>query len=371
MTAAARSGQEDEQLHQGQALSDNRPTRYQRPPKTEFDYGRVIKENLSLVWRHKFLWFFGLFSGTASALGGWSCDYNSYVTTPGESESESAREIADSILQWLQDHLTLIITIAVASLAISILLWLWSILCHGAVVASVRDIHRDEPVNFASAFQRGKSNFRSLFPYMLLVALLPLLIILALTAVGVLIYLLLTAMGSIGEAVGIAVLALLGAAAFATMVSTLGFFAVLGIGPVLMIVAFLIFNLGSRFVVLSDQRPVAALKNGARLLLENLSKGAMLFIISVGVSIGSTIVMVFVGALAAIPAIIAWIFAFGAGISAGGIVIASLLSLPPLIVGLLFTAALNTYFTSFWTDSWMLFTGEKKHETKEQVGRSG
>jgi hypothetical protein len=350
-------------------LSNLKPTRYKRPPKSEFDYGQVIKDNLSLVWRHKFLWFFGLFAGTASAFGGWSCDYNSYFTEPGQEETESAREMADALVEWLQDHLTLIITIAVISIVISIVIWLWSIFCHGAVVASVRDINRKQPVSFRSAYEHGRENFRNLFPYMLLMAALPLLVLIAFFAIGVLIYILLTTLGTVGEAVGIILVSLVGAIAFATMVTTLGFFAVLGFGPVLALTYFLVFNFGSRSVVLSGLRPVAALKDGARLMLENLSKVAMLFIISVGISIGSTIAMVFAAGLASIPAIVAWFLTYDAGMPLGGIVASILLTLPPLIAGLLFTAALNTYFTSYWTDTWMLFAGDKQQAKQKQKPR--
>lgn len=333
---------------------------YQPPRGNTFDYGQVIKDNLSLVWRHKFLWFFGLFAGTASALGGWSCDYNSYITVPGQSDSDSAREIADSLVAWIQDHLALIVAIMVAGFIIAALLWLWSVFCHGAVVASVSDIYHGKAVDFRGAARHGQRNFRKLLRYMLLASLIPLLTALALSAIVALIYFLLTALGEPGAIAGTILLFIVGAAVAATVLSTLGLFAAFGLWPVAAIAFFLIFNLGSRSVVLADARPVAALKHGGRLLFENITRASMLFIISVGISIGATIVMVFAGLMSAIPAAAAWIFTYNAGMPVGGIIVASLLSLPPLIVGLVFVAALNTYFAAFWTDSWMLFTGDKQ-----------
>lgn len=339
------------------------PTRYKRHGGTEVDYGRVIKDSLALVWRNKYLWFFGLFSGSATAFSGWSCDYNSYVTTPGEDESVAAREIADSLVEWLQAHLTLIITLVVIALVVALATWLWSILCHGAVVASVRDIHRGEPVGFRGAFTHGRKNFRKLLPYMLLWAALPLLIFIAAAALVALIYFILSALGQTGTVIGVILLLLLGAALFAVTVPTLGMFALLGVWPVAAIFVFLVFSLGSRSVVLDGDRVIPAVNNGARLLFNNLSRAALLFLITVGISIGASIAFVFAVMMAAIPAIAAWIFTFSEGMPATGIIISVLLTMAPLVSVLLFTAALNTYMTVFWTDVWMLLKGEKRHET--------
>lgn len=347
------------------------PTRYKRPDSLALDYGRVIKDSLALVWRHKYLWFFGLFSGSASAFGGWSCDYNSFVTTPGQDESAAAGEIADSLATWLQAHLTLIITLVVIGLVLALAAWLWSILCHGAVVASVRDIHRGETVGFRGAFIHGRQNFRKLLPYMLLWAALPLAILLAFGVLVTVIYILLSAIGQAGTIIGVILLVLLGAALVAATVPTLGMFALLGIWPVAAIFIFTVFNFGSRSVVLDGKRTIAAVKDGARLLFNNLSRAALLFLITVGISIGASIAFVFAAMMAAIPAVVAWIFTYSAGMPVTGVIIAVLLTLVPLVTGLLFTAALNTYMTAFWTDVWMLFKGERRHEAAvagEQAG---
>ncbi|RJQ42345.1 MAG: hypothetical protein C4534_10565 [Gaiellales bacterium] len=335
-------------------------TRIYQPPGGEFDYGQVIKDSASLVWRNRFLWFFGLFAGTTSAFGGWSCDYNSYVTAAGDDEASSADEVAGAIVAWLQDHLALVITIAVSLIVLGVILWLWSVFCHGAAIATVRDISLGRPAGFRSALSHGRRNFRLLLPYMLLAAAIPLLAALALAALGALAFLLLSTGHDATELAGALLIGFAALAALAATVSTLGFLAALGLWPVLAVGAFLLFSLGSRAVVLDGLRPLAALRNATSLLLDNLSRSLMLFAISVGISIGATIVAAFAGLLTAIPAVLAWSHVYTSGWSAGGVVIASLLTLPPLVTGLLFTAALNTYFAAYWTEARMLFSGEKK-----------
>ena len=53
--------------------------------------------------------------------------------------------------------------------------------------------------------------------------------------------------------------------------------------------------------------------------------------------------------LTAIPAGIAWFFAYSADWSLASIVLASSLTLIPLVAIILATAVMNTYFTTFWT----------------------
>ena len=342
---------------------------YKSPPGGEIDYGRVIKDNLALVRRHRFLWFFGLFAGTTSAIGGWSCDYNSYVTVPGQDETVSAGEIVDTIGSWIQNHLGLIITIVIIGVVVSVLVWLWSVFCHGAVVATVRDINLGREVSFATALTQGKRNFRRLLPYMLLIVLLPVLLSLMILVLGAAAYIVITSSNDAAVMIGGLLLGLAGLIVASAMISTLGLLAFLGLAPVLAVATFLLFNLGSRAVVLDGLRPVAALKNAGRLLCDNLASSAMLFIISVGIGIGCTIVMIFAALLASIPTLLAWVVTYQAGWPLGGIIIASLLSLPPLIVGLLFTAGLNTYFAAYWTDVRMLFSGAKQQSREHQADR--
>lgn len=341
---------------------------YKTPHGREVDYGQVMRDNLSQVWRHKSLWFLGLFSGTASALGGWSCDYNEYVTVPGQDEDATARGAAESITGWMQDHLSLVVTVALLAVLLGVLLWLWSVFCHGAVIASARDAHRGEPAGFRRAIDHGKRNFRPLLPYSLLVTAIPLVALFALAAAAASIFFLLASGNAALITAGGLLSGAIGLATISTVLSTLGLLGFFFLVPVAAVAAFILFNLGSRAVVLEGMRPIAALRDAASLLFDNLTSAAMLFIISVGISIGTTIVMMFAVLMAAIPALLAWGWAYSSGWTLPSLLAAGLLSLPPLLVGLVFVAGLNTYFTFYWTDARMIFSGEKKQKVPARPG---
>ena len=97
--------------HEGLPISSFRLVKaYPHPPRDSIDFGKIMSGSWRLVWRHKFLWFFGLFAGGSTSLGGWNCNYSSDSgSTPGTSFPRSDFDL--EIRNWISSHLTLIVVV--------------------------------------------------------------------------------------------------------------------------------------------------------------------------------------------------------------------------------------------------------------------
>lgn len=320
---------------------------YKPPPKKPFEYGDLIAGSFRLVWRHKFLWFFGLFAGTGSSIGGWNCNFT----------SDFSSEVPGDVSDWVSDHLTLILSLVAAAVLAGILLWLWSILCQGAVIKSVRDIRRGQTIRFGDAFRNGRESFGRLLLFNLFLFILGLGIAVILTAVIVFL-IFLAASGETGEIIVGVIGSLFFMAVTVLLIMSFGYLAICTawiVGPILL--TLLIFY-SIRAVVLEGLRPVAALKRGLGIMLDNLTRSLLLYLVSVGLSIGAVIAIGFASLLMAIPGAIAWILTINADFPLTGIIISSLLSLPLPVLLVLAASVMNTYFATYWTDIYLIFTRE-------------
>jgi len=315
---------------------------YPHPPRRNIDYSRLMSDTWRLVWRHKFLWFFGFFAAGSTSIGGGNFDYSSSSQQNGRgAQSSTSRQIED----WVTAHLTLLLILAAAAVVLLILLWLWSIVCRGAVIGSVRDRRRDKPISFGSAFSRGRESFWRLLLFDLFLLLLVVCLMVILLALILMVVFLAAAAGDAGRVI----LVLLGL----WLLTFIGF----GMGylfccallflPWILISTIVIF--ATRAVVLESLRPMAALRRSFRLIMDNLTHVLFLFLISVGLSIAAAIIMVMAGGVSAIPAIIAWVVAYNQSWTVLTIVIASVLLILPLTVFIVAAALMNTYFTAYWT----------------------
>jgi hypothetical protein len=331
---------------------------YLPPPKKAFDYSELVTGALRLVWRHKYLWFFGLFAGTGTSLGGWNFGYSGNFSNGNTSER---------ITDWIHAHLTLIVTLALAAFTVAVILWLWSIICQGAVIRTVRDIRQGETTSFGSAFRRGRDIFGRLLLFYLLLALIFFGIGIIVTALIVLLVFL-AATGDAGAAIVALVTSVLGLMAVGLMISSFGylFFCTSFIaGPLLLA---LLLNYAIRALVLENRKPVRALRRGFRVLVDNLSRSLLLFLMSMGLSIAAAIGIIFALTIAAVPAGLGWLLAYGLDFSIPAIIIASLLSVPFPVVAILGAAISNTYFTVYWTDAYLMLTDTIDAGTRTEKG---
>lgn len=320
---------------------------YIPPAKKPFEYGELVTGAFRLIWRHKFLWFFGLFAGTGSSLGGWNCNSPS----PGDGAAFPT-EAAD----WVDAHLVLLLSILAAVVVLGIILWLWSILCQGAVIKSVRDIRLGQPASFGAAFRNGRESFGRLLLLYLFLFLLGVGIAVIIMAVAVLLIFLAEA-GTVGEVVSSVITTLLILMVVGLMLTSFSYLLLCTAFIVLPLLVMLVLTFSIRAAVLEGLRPIAALSRGVKILLANLSRSLLLFLLTLGLSIGAGIAIAFITFVVAIPSLIAWIATYNMGMPLPWIIISSLLFVPALAALITAAALTNTYFATYWTDVYLQFTG--------------
>lgn len=321
---------------------------YPHPPRRSIDFSKLMGDTWRLVWRYKFLWFFGLFAGgsnTFSGGGNFDFDSGSNDVTPSGNGRAKADDTGQEILDWINAHVALVIIIVAAVIAMFILLWLWSIICRGAVIGSARDSRQQQDISFRSAFARGRESFGRLLLFDLFLFLLTvcLFIIIAALVLGI-IFLAVVA----GQAGGF-ILAIIGLWLLALFAFGLGYLACCTIWFVPWIFLGIIINFATRAVVLEGQRPMAAFRRGWRVMMDNLGQTMIMFLVSLGLNIGAGIVIVLSVGLSSVPAIIAWFFAYDQDWPISLTIVASGLTIIPLTLMILEAALMNTYLTSYWT----------------------
>ncbi|MDO8736146.1 MAG: hypothetical protein Q7K29_03585 [Thermoleophilia bacterium] len=337
---------------------------YPHPPHRTIDFGKLVSDTWRIIWRHKFLWFFGLFAGGGSFFSGGG-NFNFSAGTDEKPSSGSQASQADDtgreILDWINAHLTLVIVLAAAVLSLFVLLWLWSIVCRGAVISSVRDVRQDRPISFKSAFTRGRESFGRLllFDLFLLLLIICLLVIIA-AAVMFILFLLLVA-GQTGSVI----LTILGLWLLAFLVFGLGCLACCTIWLVPWIFFGVILNYSTRAVVLEAMRPMAAFRRGWKVMIENLGQTMLMFLVNLGLSIGAGVAILIAVGLSSVPAIIAWILVYSQNWPISLIIVASVLMVIPLTMMLLATAASNTYFSAYWTIGFEKLSGNEPPDGPE------
>ncbi len=108
----------------------------------EIDYWGLVGRSLRIVWKHKFLWFFGFF---ASVSGGNSVNW--------------AEKGGGSVRQFLLAHPVLLLSTIVALVVLWLVLFAMNLVSKSALIASVREVDEDRPVAFGAAWRAGLRPF--------------------------------------------------------------------------------------------------------------------------------------------------------------------------------------------------------------------
>lgn len=332
---------------------------YPHPPRKYIDISKLITDSWRLVWHHKFLWFFGLFAGGSASFGGGSGNFSTGGDSQQNNNSGRTDRTVNEVSDWINAHLILIFILVAAVIAIILLLWLWSIICRGAVIGSVRDTRQGGSISFGSAFARGRESFGRLFLFDLFLFFLSLCLIIIIAAS--VLFLIFLAM--VAGKVGWALLSLLGLWSLTFLIFGLAYLACCTFWFVPWVFLGIIVNFAARSVILEGNRPIAAFRRIWRIVMDNLSQILLVFLVSLGLSIGASIAITIAVGLTAIPAGIAWFFAYSANWSLASISIASSLTLIPLVAVILAAAVINTYFTTFWTITYDKLAG---HESPDE-----
>jgi len=333
---------------------------YPHPPRKYIDISKLITDSWRLVWRHKFLWFFGLFASGSASFGGGGGNFSTGGNSRQKNGSGQTDRTVQEFSEWINSHLTLIFIVVAAVISIILLLWLWSIICRGAVIGSVRDTRQGGRISFASAFARGRKSFGRLFLFDMFLFFLSLCLFIIIAAF--VLFLIFLAM--VAGKVGLALLTLLGIWSLTFLIFGLSCLACCTFWFVPWVFLGIIVNFAARSVILEGNRPIAAFRKTWRIVMDNLSRILLVFLVSLGLSIGASIAIAIGVGLTAIPAGIAWFFAYSADWDLASIAIASCLTLIPLVAAIIATALLNTYFTTFWTITYDKLAGHEPPDAR-------
>jgi hypothetical protein len=289
-------------------------------------YWDIVTRSFRISWNHRYLWLIALFSGEGAA--GFNFSYSQGTTRRQTQDFASAQK---QVITWLSDHVAVVALIVIAWLLIVIAFFILAAICEGATVRASAEHDAERPFNLGGAWRTGLTTMWVILRFrLLLIALgLPLFLL----AFGLVIGLIASVVkGNAGATAGLAVGVLL--------------LALLGI-PYL-IYLFFLDRLGTRAAVLEQLMARASIVRGHRLLFKRLGRTLLVLLVSIAVSIVLGIALACIGAIIAVPLLLA-----GIALSASGsgavwllIAIAFLIFLPLYLVVAGFVAAQSS---TYWT----------------------
>jgi hypothetical protein len=294
-------------------------------------YWEIVTRSFKISWRHKYLWLLALFAGESG--GGFNFNSGSF-TPPGSNGSNKAPDlnaINQQVLPWLAHNSGLIVAAAAIFILMAIAFFVLAAVCEGAVVRAAAEHDAERPFGLGMAWRTGRATMGAMIRFRLLVLVLglPVLIVFALLAIG------LVAAIARNNAAAIAVLVLIGVLFI--------------LATIVFVVALTFVNrLGARAVVLEQIGATAALGRGYRLLRKRLGRVLLVWLLSVAVGIALGICVAIAGAVLVVPAVVIGFAAYASGSSAWWLVIvlAALILLPIFLVISAFLAAQSS---TYWT----------------------
>jgi hypothetical protein len=292
-------------------------------------YLDLLRDSFRITRHNRYLWFFGLFAGTALNFPGFGGDFG------GGRDSNFGR----GGFEDFRPDPELLIAIGLGVLLLVLLFAALSVISRGALAESVAAIDRGEHRSFRTAWRAGTSRFWGVLGQ---------LVLLALIAIGLLLVVAIPVGGLVAgtfaatEAPAARIPAVVIAALIA-IVALICLFVPLSI----------VVRLSLRELVVGGERPTEAIRAGYRLFRRHLGTSLLLWLIQSGIAIGAVIaillVALLVGVVLALPAILLAVAdLIGAAIVVG--VAAALVLLVPLLAAL---GALGAFGHSFWTLAWL------------------
>lgn len=302
------------------------------------DYGDLIKRSFRLTWRYKYLWALGLLAGFG---GGNGASYNfgsGFPDGPGDSTTGAAA--MQQAVVWLQTHLALVFALILLGFLLMVGLFLIGSWAAAALVHEVNDLENRDEVDteptsgFSGAWAKGRSAFGRVVVLRLLVGLIVLGFVALAVVPLILLGLLIAAQSPMAVVVGI----LAGVLLALILIAAIPFFIALTISQ----------QYALRYIVLRQKRAVEGLKEGFRLLRENLGQTLLLWLVTVGLGIGATVALLLAILIVAIPVGILVFIMFQIGPVTG---VTSLALAALILIPLLLTAggAMSAYFSTYWT----------------------
>src|SRR5688572_6857677 len=274
--------------------------------RRDMDYGRLIREAWQITWRHPSLWILGLFAGGTfgASLGGGTGDadpaFRGWRGAPPEAYPPVPRGdfTVPDLGAWAADHVGLIVAGIASVLLLGLALMVVSIIAQGGLTGATADLADGRPSSLRGAMRTGAHLFWRFAGLWLLLAV-------AVAIVGALIA---------------AFMALVTALVMATENTALVVAPAVLVGLLLIvsgvaagIVASIVVPYAQRVIAVLDIGPLAALREGWRVLRTHPGASLLVWLINVALTLGAglvvTAVMLLVVVALATPVIALW-FAF-------------------------------------------------------------
>jgi len=293
-------------------------------------YWDLVTRSFRIAWDRKYIWLIALFAGESGGGGySYSTNYNTRSTSPGAAPDVGS--IQTQVTDWISGHVGLIVVIAVVWLLLVIGFFILGAVCQGATVRAAAEHDAERQFGLGWAWRSGVGTMWVMVRFRLLIVALglPLFVVVAGAAVGLIFAIAAQNGTAIGLTAGIGLLALLVGIPYFVYISLLD-------------------RLGSRAVVLEQLGATKGLARGHRLLFKRLGRALLVLLLAVGVSIVVSIALACFFAILAIPLVVIGIGLATVNSTAGvAVLVISLLVLIPvaLVIQGFFSAQGSIYWT--------------------------
>lgn len=309
-------------------------------------YGQIIRDAWRITWRHPFLWVFGLFAGGAA---GSSLNFrgggNSSGGAGGFGPFGSGPDLgAADIARWAAEHAWLIAGAVVLALLVGLTMLAISLVAQGGLAGATADFAAGRQSSPGRAWRTGLHLFWRYAGLWLLLAATVVVVTALVVSFAALVYALATAVEQAAWVIAPAVL--------------LGFVLVLA-GIVAGVAVSIVVPYAQRAIAVLDVGPIAALGDGWRVLRANPGSSLLVWLIDIGLSIGSalviTLAMLLTVVVLGLPALGLWgAFAWTTPTIAY-LVVAGVVALGILLT---LSSVANTFIWSYWTLAYLRLRGQ-------------
>ncbi|HEB12928.1 MAG TPA: hypothetical protein ENI11_04555 [Actinobacteria bacterium] len=291
------------------------------------DYKELVLKSLRLVWGNKWLWAFGLFASAGGGSGSYNFSGGGNMQPFSENPQDFNWQVFGSpVSDWVSRNLILLIALAVIVFLLIIMVAIFGIVSQAALIGAADKLDEDEETGFSQSLSTGITNFWRLLGLMILLALIIIVPLLFMVAIGLMVY-----------------------------ASGMPMFFLVFLIPVILIMipvaigVSLVGLLGSRSVVIDSLGPVDAIKSGWKMLRENLGPVLLTWLISLLIGFVVGIVVVILLLMLVVPIAMLGYLIFLTGITTAKLAGIAVLALLFFLIFLVLRSALGAYRSVYWT----------------------
>ena len=334
------------------------------------DFGATISRALNIVLKHRALWVLGFLAALAGG-GGGSANLNlpsgrSFGSPTSASGGQVPPEIQRFFDLFQQNQGAIIagvLGLFCVLFAISIVLWLVSIVAQGGLIGGVEQIERDGATTFGQAWRVGTSKFAPLLGLNILIGI-PTFVIIVLAIVlvgGALIPLIpLITAGASGQNSDTVTTGLASAGIGVACIGS----ALLCVGAIYGLLAQAISTFGGRAIVLDNMGVVDSIRKGWEVFRANLGNIILLAIVMLVISSVIGLIVGLVSAAVFVPVLLTGVIGAvsdtgGFNIGAGTIVLAAIAFVAVAIIAAVIGALFKAFNSTAWTLAYRQFTGNR------------